>query len=159
LNICSLLMLFLHHKLTTTMENNYKLSETRICKAIFPNTLNANNSLFGGKAMQWMDEAAYISATRYTRQRMFTANTSEIQFLKPIEPDSIIEVVAVVVKAEAVRLTVNVKIWVEKLYTPGRQLAIETNFTMVSLNEKNQPQRIDYSHALQAELMDEAISR
>jgi acyl-CoA hydrolase len=127
------------------MEEFFNISETRICKAVFPETLNANSSLFGGKAMQWMDEAAYISATRFTKQRMFTANTTNIKFLKAITPDSIIEVIARVVKAGPVRLTVNVQIYTEKMYTQERELAVESNFIMVSLNDNNQPQRIDYS--------------
>ncbi|MCG8581775.1 MAG: hypothetical protein MI866_17755 [Bacteroidales bacterium] len=127
------------------MEEYFNISETRICKAIFPETLNANNSLFGGKALQWMDEAAYISATRFTRQRMFTANTGEIKFLKPVSPDSIIEVIARVIKAGPVRLIVRVQIFNENMYDQNRELAVESDFVMVSLNEKNQPQRIDYS--------------
>jgi hypothetical protein len=35
-----------------TMEERIRLSETRQYKAISPNTLNANNILFGGQAMQ-----------------------------------------------------------------------------------------------------------
>ncbi|WP_430817277.1 acyl-CoA thioesterase [Carboxylicivirga sp. RSCT41] len=127
------------------MEEYFNISETRICKAVFPETLNANNSLFGGKAMQWMDEAAYISATRFTRQKMFTASTGKIKFLKPITPDSIIEVIARVIKAGPVRLKVSVQVFSENMYSHDRELAVESEFDMVSLNDKNQPQRIDYS--------------
>lgn len=52
------------------MEERIIQSETRQFKAIFPNTLNANETLFGGQAMKWMDEVAYITATRFTRQKM-----------------------------------------------------------------------------------------
>ncbi|WP_430811165.1 MULTISPECIES: acyl-CoA thioesterase [unclassified Carboxylicivirga] len=127
------------------MKNSFNISETRICKAIFPNTLNANESLFGGMALQWMDEAAYIAATRYTRQRMFTASTSDIKFLRALKPDSIAEVIARVIKADAVRLTVQVQITTEGMYHNDKQVAIEGHFNMVSLNERNRPQRIDYS--------------
>ncbi len=136
------------------MEEFFNVSETRICKAIFPNTLNANNSLFGGKAMQWMDEAAYISATRFTRQKMFTANTSQIKFIKSISPNSIIEVIARVSHAGPVRLNVLVQLFTENMYDQQRELAVKGTFTMVSLNNDNQPQRIDYSqvHQLQSDL-------
>lgn len=39
------------------MESEHLTTQTRV---IFPCTLNDNNSLFGGKIMQWMDEVAYI---------------------------------------------------------------------------------------------------
>ena len=46
---------------TFMMEERIIQSETRQFKAIFPNTLNANETLFGGQAMKWMDEVAYIT--------------------------------------------------------------------------------------------------
>jgi len=128
------------------MEHFFHLSETRLCKAIFPGLLNANNSLFGGQAMQWMDEVAYISATRFTHQRMFTLNTDNIKFLKAVPENSIIEVIGVVKKADAVRLTIQVDIYAEDMYSAERFKAITGSFIMVSLNSQNKPQRIDYSY-------------
>jgi len=127
------------------MEEHIKLSETRQFKAIFPNTLNANETLFGGQAMQWMDEVAYITATRFTRQRMFTVNTENIKFLKAVNPDSIVEVVGRVEKAEAVKLKVKVEIYVEEMYGNGREKAIEGVFVFAALDQNRKPIRIDYS--------------
>nr|HMQ43287.1 acyl-CoA thioesterase [Mariniflexile sp.] len=42
-------------------------SETRQFKMVFPNTLNDHETIFGGTAMKWMDEVAYITATRFAR--------------------------------------------------------------------------------------------
>jgi len=122
-----------------------QMSETRQCKAVFPGTLNANDTLFGGLAMQWMDEVAYIAATRFTRQRMFTISTSDIKFLRPLKAGSIAEVVARVEKAEAVRLFVRVQIFVEEMYADHRELAMESVFTFASLDENKRPRRIDYN--------------
>jgi acyl-CoA hydrolase len=127
------------------MEEHIKLSETRQFKAIFPNTLNANETLFGGQAMQWMDEVAYITATRFTRQRMFTVNTENIKFLKAVNPDSIVEVVGRVEKAEAVKLKVKVEIFVEEMYGLARDKAIEGVFVFVAMDENKKVRRIDYS--------------
>ncbi|MBS2212238.1 acyl-CoA thioesterase [Carboxylicivirga mesophila] len=117
-------------------------SETRICKAIFPNTLNANNSLFGGLIMQWMDEAAYIAATRFTKQRMFTHHVSEMKFIKAVVPNTIAEVIAKVVKADALRLTIKVTLIAEEMYADNSYTAAESVFTMVALNEQNKPQKL-----------------
>ena len=129
----------------TIMEEQIKLSETRQFKAIFPNTLNANETLFGGQAMQWMDEVAYITATRFTRQRMFTVNTENIKFLKAVNPDSIVEVVGRVEKTEAVKLKVKVEIFVEEMYGQARDKAIEGVFVFVAMDENKKVRRIDYS--------------
>lgn len=128
------------------MEEQKRLSETRQCKAIFPNTLNANETLFGGQAMQWMDEVAYITATRFTRQRMFTIHTGNIKFLKAIEAGSIVEIVGSIEEAGAVKLHVRVEIFVEEMYGTSREKAIEGTFVFASLDENKRPRRIDYSH-------------
>lgn len=127
------------------MEKHIQLSETRQFKAIFPTSLNANETLFGGQAMQWMDEVAYITATRFTRQRMFTVNTENIKFLKAVNPDSIVEVVGRIEKAELVKLKVKVEIYVEEMYGTGRIKAIEGVFVFAALDQNRKPIRIDYS--------------
>ncbi len=126
------------------MEELIIKSETRQFKAIFPNTLNANDTLFGGQAMQWMDEVAYITATRFTRQRMFTINTENIEFLKAVNPDSIVEVIGRIEKVEAVKLKVKVEIYVEEMYGKGRDKVIEGVFVFASLDKNRRPKKIEY---------------
>jgi len=86
------------------MEERIKESETRQCKAIFPGSLNANETLFGGQAMQWMDEVAYITATRFTRKKMFTVSTDNIKFLKTVSTGMFVEIVG---KVEKVGMELN----------------------------------------------------
>ena len=59
-----------------------KLSETRIFKAVFPNTTNHYDTLFGGTAMHLMDEVAFITATRFTRKTCVTVSSERIDFKK-----------------------------------------------------------------------------
>jgi acyl-CoA hydrolase len=68
------------------IEERINLSETRIFKAVFPNTTNHYDTLFGGTAMHLMDEVAFITATRFSRQVMVTVSSDKIVFKKPI-PD------------------------------------------------------------------------
>lgn len=56
---------------------------TRIFKAVFPNTTNHYDTLFGGTAMHLMDEVAFITATRFSRQRMVTVSSDKIDFKQP----------------------------------------------------------------------------
>ena len=62
------------------IEERIKNSETRIFKAVFPNTTNHYDTLFGGTAMHMMDEVAFITATRFSRQRMVTVSSDKIDF-------------------------------------------------------------------------------
>jgi len=125
------------------MNERIQKSETSQFRAIFPNTLNANNTLFGGQALKWMDEVAYITATRFTRQRMYTINTENITFLKTVNPDSIVEVFGRVEKAGSVRIRVKVEIYAEEMYGEIREKVIEGVFVFATLDEKNRPKRIN----------------
>lgn len=127
------------------MERQIRQSETKQFKAIFPNTLNANGTLFGGQAMQWMDEVAYITATRFTRQKMYTVNTENICFLKTVHPGSIIEVVGRVENVGAVKLKVKVEIYAEQMYGNIREKVVEGVFVFAALDDNLRPKRIDYS--------------
>lgn len=113
---------------------NIEEATTRQFKAIFPGTLNANDSLFGGLAMKWMDEVAYITATRFTRQRMFTVSTDKIRFLNKVKPDSIVEVVGTIEKVGSVKLLVKTEIFAEDMYSHKRFKAVDGRFTMAALD-------------------------
>ncbi|MDT3409111.1 UNVERIFIED_CONTAM: acyl-CoA hydrolase [Pseudacidovorax intermedius] len=65
-----------------TTEERIEASETRIFKAVFPNTTNHYDTLFGGTAMQLMDEVAFITATRFARKRVVTVSSDKIDFKK-----------------------------------------------------------------------------
>lgn len=45
-------------------------ARTRLYKAIFPGETIHYETLFGGMALNWMDEIAFIAATRFTRQKV-----------------------------------------------------------------------------------------
>ncbi len=72
-------------------EQRIENSKTTIFKAVFPNTTNHYDTLFGGTAMQLMDETAFITATRFSRQQMVTVSSDKIDFKKPIPAGTIIE--------------------------------------------------------------------
>jgi len=113
--------------------------ETRIFKAVFPNTTNHYDTLFGGTAMQLMDEVAFITATRFTRKVVVTVSSDRIDFKKPIHAGTIIELVGKVVKIGTTSLDVKVEIFVENMYSDERERAISGTFTFVALDEHKKP--------------------
>lgn len=125
-----------------TLEERIKASETRIFKAVFPNTTNHYDTLFGGTAMLLMDEVAFITATRFTRKRCVTVSSDRIDFKKPIPAGTIIELVGKVSKIGNTSLDVKVDIYIEQMYQEGSEKAISGNFTFVALDENKKPTRI-----------------
>jgi acyl-CoA hydrolase len=66
--------------------------------------------------MQLMDEVAFISATRFSRQRMVTISSDKIDCTRPIPAGTIIELYGLIVKVGVIRLKVSVEIYIEQMY-------------------------------------------
>jgi acyl-CoA hydrolase len=118
-----------------TQEEKINDSITRVFKAVFPNTTNHYDTLFGGTAMQFMDEVAFITATRYSRQKMVTVSSDKIDFKKPIPHGTIIELVGRVTYLGTTSLKVRVDIFVEEMYSTQRDKAVTGEFTFVAIDE------------------------
>ena len=130
------------------MEELIEKSITNQFKAIFPCMLNANETLFGGEVLKWMDEVAYITATRFTHERMFTVNSEKIKFLKAVHPDTIVEIVGRVEKVKMIRVFVKVEIYAEEMYGTNREKVIEGTFVFAALDENNKQKKLNF-HRIQ----------
>ena len=124
------------------LEERIIKSETRIFKAVFPNTTNHYDTLFGGTAMQLMDEVAFITATRFRRQRMVTVSSDRIDFKRPIPAGTIIELVGRVTYLGRTSLKIRVDIYIEQMYAEDREKAISGEFTFVAIDEHKKPMTI-----------------
>ncbi|WP_310994188.1 acyl-CoA thioesterase [Aequorivita marina] len=124
------------------VEERISKSETRIFKAVFPNTTNHYDTLFGGAAMQLMDEVAFITATRFSRQRMVTVSSDKIDFTRPIPAGTIVELVGKVSYLGRTSLKVKVEIYIEEMYSYSREKAIKGEFTFVAIDEDKNPIKI-----------------
>lgn len=125
-----------------TTEERIGRSETRIFKAVFPNTTNHYDTLFGGTAMQLMDEVAFIAATRFSRQRMVTVSSDRIDFKKPIPAGTIVELIGKVTHIGNKSLKIRVDIFIEQMYSDHREQAVSGEFTFVAIDENKNPVRI-----------------
>ena len=123
----------------TEIEELKDKSETRIFKAVFPNTTNHYDTLFGGTALHLMDEASFICATRFSRKKMVTVSTDKIDFSTPIPQGSIVELVARVNKVGRTSCVVKVDIFMEDMYSYKRDKAVTGFFTFVAVGEDKGP--------------------
>jgi acyl-CoA hydrolase len=123
------------------MDHNIKITNpsTKQYRVVFPKHLNSNGTFFGGEAMQWLDEVAFITATRYTRQRMITVKIENIRFLKPILPNTILEIAGQVIKMGNVKLFISVEVFSESMYGTGREKSIEANFVFAQSHDDLSP--------------------
>ncbi len=121
------------------LEERKKIAETRIFKAVFPNTTNHYDTFFGGTAMQLMDEVAFITATRFCRKRVVTVNSDRIDFKKPIPAGTIIELIGKISYLGNTSLKVKVDIYIEQMYSDEREKAVQGEFTFVAIDVHKNP--------------------
>ncbi|MCG9711633.1 acyl-CoA thioesterase [Shewanella insulae] len=117
-------------------------SEARVIKAIFPSITNHHNTLFGGEALAWMDETAFIAATRFCRKTLVTVSSDRIDFNKSIPAGTLAEIIANVIYVGNTSLKVEVNIFVEDMYQDHREHAIRGVFTFVALDEDRKPTKV-----------------
>jgi len=125
-----------------TTEEKIKASETHIFKAVFPSTTNHYDTLFGGTAMHLMDEVAFITATRFSRQRVVTVSSDRIDFKQPIPAGTFVELIGRVIHIGNTSMKVHVEIFIEQMYSDHREKAISGNFTFVAIDENKKPIKV-----------------
>ncbi|AXG70820.1 putative acyl-CoA thioester hydrolase [Kordia sp. SMS9] len=125
--------------MNASIETRIKNSETHIFKAVFPNTTNHYDTLFGGTALHMMDEASFICATRFSRKKVVTVSTDKIDFTEPIPQGTLVELVAKVVKVGNTSCVVKVDIFMEKMYQEGRTKVVTGFFTFVAIDDDKHP--------------------
>lgn len=80
-------------------------------KWVKPEDLNANETLFGGKVLAWIDEeAALYSIIQLENKRVVTKYMSEINFMSTAQKGDIIEIGIEVVKFGKTSLTLNCEV-------------------------------------------------
>lgn len=124
------------------IEQRKLASKTSITKAVFPDTTNHHDTLFGGTAMQWMDEVSFIAATRFARKSIVTVSSDKIDFKHPVPAGTIVELIANVVEVGRSSLKVEVNMLVESMYQDGQEVAITGCFTFVAIDKNKKPTAI-----------------
>lgn len=107
-----------------------------------PPDCNHYGNLYGGTAMAWMDEVAFVAATRYARSKVVTVHTDAIDFRHPVPQGSIVELTAWVVSLGRSSMRLEVEMWVESMEKDERLLACRAGFVMVALDQDGRPKAI-----------------
>ena len=113
--------------------------EARMLEIVFPDHTNHLGTLFGGQALAWMDKAAFIAASRYSRRTVVTARSEQVDFKLPIRQGQLVETVARVVEVGTTSMQVEVEVFGEDLLSGERTLCTRGRFVMIALAEDGKP--------------------
>ena len=105
-------------------------------EVVFPSQVNHLGTLFGGIALQWMDRAAWICATRFTRKTMVTIASDEIVFKQPVRQGAMVELIASVAEVGRTSVRIEVELYCEEPLSGERMLATHGHFTMVAVDKE-----------------------
>lgn len=106
-------------------------------KWVKPEDLNANQTLFGGKVLAWVDEeAALYSIIQLENKRVVTKYMSEINFMSSAVQGDIVEIGIEVVKFGKTSLNLNCE--VRNKMTRETIVTVD-NIIMVNLDEDGKP--------------------
>ncbi|HKL49521.1 MAG TPA: acyl-CoA thioesterase [Wenzhouxiangellaceae bacterium] len=122
-----------------TVKERIEHSRTRITKLVFPQDTNPIATLYGGTAMKWMDEVAFLTATRFARRQVVTVSMDRVDFKVPIPKGSIVELIGEVTRVGNTSITVRVQILREDPLSGGQELAIQGELVMVSVDDAMVP--------------------
>lgn len=125
-----------------TVNERIHNSKTRITKLVFPQDTNPIATLYGGTAMKWMDEVAFLTATRFARRQVVTVSMDRVDFKVPIPKGSIVELIGEVTRVGNTSVTVTVQIVREDPLTGEQELAIQGELVMVAVDEQMRPAKI-----------------
>ncbi len=106
-------------------------------KIVKPGDLNPNNTLFGGRLLEWIDEeAALYAGIQLENRRVVTKFMSEINFVSSAQQGDIVEIGIDVAKFGTSSLVL--KCEVRNKLTRKTIIRVE-NITMVNLDERGRP--------------------
>jgi acyl-CoA hydrolase len=130
--------------------------ETRLIDVVFPDRANHYGTLFGGNALHLMGKAAFIAATRHSRQHMVMASSDRITFDEPVRVGDLIECVASIARVGRASMTVTVDLIHEDALNGHRRSAARGSFEMVAVDANGRPTPIAKFHG-HAQAQEEAV--
>jgi acyl-CoA hydrolase len=114
-------------------------TEARFAEIVFPDHTNHLGTLFGGQALSWMDKAAFLAASRYSRKIVVTARSEQVDFHVPVRKGQMVELIATVIEVGRTSMKVDVAMYTEDLITGERELCTRGTFVMIALDENHKP--------------------
>lgn len=106
-------------------------------KLIKPGDLNANNTLFGGQLLKWIDEEAGIYAmTKLGNHRVVTKYMSEINFVSSAKQADVVELGLAFVKIGTTSITFRCE--VRNLFSRNTIISID-KIVFVNVDSNGQP--------------------
>lgn len=109
---------------------------------VFPNDLNANDTVFGGMIMAQMDRISAVVADRHAGNICVTASVDAVHFLAPARRGDVLIFHASVNRAWNSSMEIGCKVEAERLGGEPRRHILSAYLTFVALDANGRPQPV-----------------
>lgn len=113
-------------------------SETEQIQIVFASHLNAQNRLFGGQLVSWIDVVAGAVARRHCNCNVTTAEIDNLVFRKPVDASSVVVLHGKLTYVGRTSMEVRVDSFIEEL-SGMRSLVNTAYLVLVALDEDGKP--------------------
>ncbi len=121
------------------MKKRVEDSKTIMTQTVFPNDVNNNGTLYGGRLMDWIDTIAGIVAKRHCRTGVVTASIDSLNFLNPIYQRDIVTLEAWINYVGRTSMEIEVRVTSENPVTGEVRKTCRAFLTYVAVDEHGQP--------------------
>lgn len=116
------------------------MSQLTYRKLVHPEDLNSANTLFGGRLMQWADEAAALYAMcQMKTQKIVTLKVSELIFKEPVRNGEFLEFFASTLKVGTTSFVVKLETFSKNITSNQSKLVFSCEMVFVSVDEHGRP--------------------
>lgn len=115
-------------------------TESLATMAVMPSDLNSHGKLFGGQLLKWMDEQAYICATKNTGKHIVTVSVENVKFINPAQNGDLIEILSKIISRRGATLTIEISAFINS-YNSINPVAT-AKFIMAAVDESGKPVKI-----------------
>lgn len=124
-------------------EKKSSLSRVHTVKVVSNEHLNANNTLFGGYLMCWIDEVAFMCACRYAgRKTCVTVSIDDVSFMQSQKLGDHVHLSAQVVRVGQSSMQIVAIVEVEDTISGVRTITNKAHLTFVALGNNLKPSSV-----------------
>jgi acyl-CoA hydrolase len=124
--------------------NGKRVSEslTTMTQTVFPNDVNNNGTLYGGRLLNWIDTLGTIVAKRHSRRAVVTVSIDSLSFLNPARQKDIVMLEAWVNYVGRTSMEIEVRVESEDPFNAERTKNCRAFITYVAMDEKGRPTEV-----------------
>ncbi len=127
------------------MTSDNQLEENRslvMAEIMTPDMANFHGNVHGGHILKLLDGVAYACASRYSGKYIVTLSVDQVIFKEPVHVGELVSFYATVNYVGNTSMEIGIRVIAENLITQKKRHTNTSYFTMVALDEKGKPTKV-----------------